>query len=108
MPAPVSLETALHHWQDGERSLREAPPERRATLERVCERIYRELRRRLGGSFSSDELVALYEAGAGWCLQLAAATAPDAPWAWEARVADAAFHRYLREAYDYAGGRLER
>ena len=32
---------------------------------------------------------------------------PEAPWAWDATVADAAFHRYLREAYDYAGGRLE-
>jgi hypothetical protein len=104
---PVSLETALHHWQNGDRSLREAPSERRATLERVCERIYQELRRRLGGSFSALELVELYESGTAWCLQLAANTAPDNPWAWDATVADAAFHRYLREAYDYAGGRLE-
>ncbi|MCA1690111.1 MAG: hypothetical protein LC720_06650 [Actinobacteria bacterium] len=103
----MSLETALHHWQNGDRSLREAPPERRATLERVCERIYEELRRRLGGSFGALELVAVYEAGNDWYLQLAAGVAPDAPWAWDARVADAAFHRYLREAYDYAGGRLE-
>jgi hypothetical protein len=104
----VSLETALHHWQDGERSLAAAGPDERATLERVCERVYLELRRRLGGTFSAAELVALYEHGTGWCLQLAASTAPDAPWAWDARVADAAFHRYLREAHDYAGGRLER
>ncbi|MEA2354242.1 MAG: hypothetical protein QOD61_371 [Solirubrobacteraceae bacterium] len=103
----MSLETALHHWQNGDRSLREAPSERRATLERVCERIYQELRRRLGGSFSALELVAVYETGNDWYLQLAAGVAPDAPWAWDARVADAAFHRYLREAYDYAGGRLE-
>lgn len=104
----MTLETSLHHWQDGERSLRDAPPEQRATLERVCDRIYAELRRRLGGSFGALELVALYDQGTGWCLQLAAAVAPDAPWAWDARVADAAFHRYLREASDYAGGRLER
>jgi hypothetical protein len=104
----VSLETALHHWQDGERSLRDARPEQRATLDRVCERVYLELRRRLGGTFSALELVALYEQGTGWCLQIAASVAPDAPWAWDARVADAAFHRYLRDAYDYAGGRLER
>jgi hypothetical protein len=104
----LSLETALHHWQDGERSLRDAAPEQRATLERVCERVYQELRRRLGGAFSALELVGLYERGTSWCLQLAADVAPDAPWAWDARVADAAFHRYLREAHDYAGGRLER
>ncbi|MEA2298852.1 MAG: hypothetical protein QOF77_1788 [Solirubrobacteraceae bacterium] len=103
----VSLETALHRWQDGERSLRDAPPERRVTLEAVCEHIYRELRRRLGGSFSARELVELYESGVDWYLQLAATAAPESPWAWDARVADAAFHRYLREAYDYAGGRLD-
>ncbi|MGI8801754.1 MAG: hypothetical protein ACR2KV_06215 [Solirubrobacteraceae bacterium] len=103
----MTLETSLHRWQDGERSLRDAPPERRPTLERVCERIFLELRRRLGGTFRARELVDLYEADTGWCLPLAAAVAPEAPWAWDARVADAAFHRYLREAYDYAGGRLE-
>ena len=33
--------------------------------------------------------------------------APDNPRAWEAQVvADAAFVRYLREARDFAGGRL--
>ena len=102
----MSLDTALHHWQDGERALRDAAPDRRATLERVRERIYLELRRRLGGSFSALELVALYEQGTGWCLQLAADVAPDAPWAWDARtVADAAFLRYLRDARDFAGGR---
>ena len=40
---------------------------------------------------------------AGWRC----AIAPDEPWAWEAGVVvDAAFGRYLREAADYAGGRL--
>ena len=34
--------------------------------------------------------------------------APEEPWAWDAGVvADAAFARYLREAADFAGGRLE-
>jgi hypothetical protein len=33
--------------------------------------------------------------------------APDDPWAWDSRVVvDAAFARYLREAADFAGGRL--
>jgi hypothetical protein len=101
------LENARSYWQEGERRLRAAPPEQRAALERVCERVYNELRRRLGGSFSATELVELYEAGTVWCLQLAVAAAPDAPWAWDSGVADAAFHRYMREARDYAGGRLE-
>jgi hypothetical protein len=75
-------------------------------LERVTDALVAELRRRLGGRFSADELVALYERGTAWCLQTAMRLAPDDPWAWEAGVVvDAAFARYLREAADYAGGR---
>lgn len=103
----VGYENALQQWRAGERRLAAAPPERRRVLERVTERIFNELRRRLGGTFTVGELVSLYERGTGWCLELAVAVAPDAPWAWEAAtVADAAFGRYLREAADYAGGRL--
>jgi hypothetical protein len=77
-------------------------------LERVTEAIVAELRRRLGGGFSSEELVAVYEQGVGWAQQTAMGIAPEEPWAWEsAIVVDAAFARYLREASDYAGGRRE-
>jgi hypothetical protein len=65
-----------------------------------------ELRRRLGGRFSAEELAQLYERGTSWCLQLAMDAAPDCPWAWDSGiVVDAAFGSYLREAADYAGGR---
>lgn len=102
----MSFDTAIYQWQQGERRLRSAPPERRALLERVTDGIVAELRRRLGGRFSAEELVELYEAGTAWCLQLAMKLAPEDPWAWEAGVVvDAAFARYLREAADYAGGR---
>ena len=70
-------------------------------------RIVDELRRRLGGRFETAELMALYEAGTEWCLELAVAAEPDDPSAWDAQtVTDAAFNRYLREASDYAGGRV--
>lgn len=102
----MSFETAIYQWQQGERRLQAAPAQRRALLERVTDALVAELRRRLGGRFSADELVALYEAGTAWCLQLAMRLAPEDPWAWEAGVVvDAAFARYLREASDYAGGR---
>lgn len=102
----MSFETAIHQWREGERRLAAAPAEERAALERVTERIQRELRRRLGGAFTTDELARLYDRGTGWCLEIAVAVAPGAPWAWEmGTVADAAFARYLREAVDYAGGR---
>jgi hypothetical protein len=104
----VSFETAHYQWQEGERKLKASPPARRVVLERVTDRLVAELRRRLGGSFLSDELVELYQRGTAWCLALAILVAPDDPWAWESGVvADAAFARYLREAVDFAGGRRE-
>ena len=102
----MSFETALTQWRDGERRLAEAGSDRAPALERVTARIAAELRRRLGGPFTVDELVDLYEQGTSWCLDVAYATAPGAPWAWEERiVADAAFYRYLQGARDFAGGR---
>jgi hypothetical protein len=104
----VSFENAIYQWRQGERRVRDAPPERTQVLERVVEALVNELRRQLGGRFFVDELVGLYEAGTTWALQLAMRIAPEEPWAWEAGVvADAAFARYLREASDYAGGRRE-
>jgi hypothetical protein len=104
----VPFENAIYQWQQGERRLGAAPPERRALQESVTEALVAELRRRLGGRFSSEELVELYEQGTSWCLQVAMKLAPQEPSAWEAGiVVDAAFARYLREASDYAGGRRE-
>jgi len=104
----VSFENAIYQWQRGERRLREAPPEQTQLLERVVAELVSELRRRLGGRFSAQELADLYGAGTSWCMQTAMTVAPDDPWAWDSSVvADAAFARYLREASDYAGGRRE-
>ena len=102
----MSYETARQQWQEGARRLDEAPKERLRTYTRVTEAIYFELRRRLGSTFTIDELVDLYEDGTLWAQELAMQTARDDPWAWEPRiVVDAAFARYVREASDYAGGR---
>ena len=99
-------ETALPQWRSGERRLAQTPAPERIAMDRVVEKLVAELRRRLGGPFSVEELVELYDRGTSWCLAVAHQTAPDAPWAWDERtVADAAFARYLREARDYAGGR---
>ncbi len=100
------FENAIHQWRQGQRRLEQAPAERRGLLERVVEGLVAELRRRLGGRFSAEELAQLYERGTSWCLQLAMELAPEDPWAWDSgTVVDAAFGRYLREAADYAGGR---
>jgi hypothetical protein len=102
----AGFENAIYQWQQGERRLQSAPAERRPALDRVVGALVAELRRRLGGRFDSEELAALYDGGAAWCLQVAMSVAPEDPWAWDAGiVVDAAFARYLREAVDYAGGR---
>ena len=102
----MGFEAAIQQWREGARRLDEASGEQLRILDRVVERIYAELRRRLGSAFTVDELVDFYEAGTGWAQQLAMATVPDHPWAWEPRLAvDASFARYVREASDFAGGR---
>jgi hypothetical protein len=102
----VPFDTASDQWAAGLRRLEAAPPDQRPVLERVTRQIQAELRRRLGGPFTSEELAELYDAGTGWLSDLAYAHAPEQPYAWDVRiVGDAAFARYLREATDYAGGR---
>ncbi len=102
----LDTEVAIFQWDEGRRRLRETAPALQPVLERVVGRIVDELRRRVGGPFTSAELVALYGGGIDWCLDVAARTAPEAPEAWDLSiVGDAAFARYLREASDYAGGR---
>jgi hypothetical protein len=96
----------MPQWEEGIRRLATAPPEYRRTLDRVTDRVVEELRRRLGGPFTTDELVDLYDQGTGWITDVAVAVAPEEPEAWDVRtVGDAAFARYLREATDFAGGR---
>jgi hypothetical protein len=102
----MAFETALEQWQEGARRLEEAPFDERPVLELVTREVHAELRRRLGSTFTTEELAELYDAGTAWVADIAIAAAPDAPFAWDVRVVgDAAFARYLREATDYAGGR---
>jgi hypothetical protein len=104
----VPYDTALDQWEAGSRRLAEAPASQRSVLERVTRRVEAELRRRLGGAFTVQELVDLYDAGTGWVSDVALAAAPeqDHSYAWDVRVVgDAAFARYVRGATDFAGGR---
>lgn len=102
----TDFDTALAQWREGERRVRDAPPAEQDVLERIVARIGAELRRRLGGPYTSEEVVDLYMRGTDWATDIAARTAPDQPWAWDPRlVVDAAFGRYVRGARDFAGGR---
>jgi hypothetical protein len=102
----VAFEEIFGLWQEGLRRLQGADPEVRPALERVVDALVPELRRRLGGPFTTDELAALYlEQGTDWCFEIAVRVAPREPAAWDlTTVAGAAFARYVRQASDFAGG----
>ena len=97
-----AVENALFQWEEGRRRLREAPELERADLHRAVDAVLDELRRRLGSSFSVEELATLYGEGVDWAWDLAQEASAGADSAW---VIDAAFSRYASEASDYAGGR---
>jgi hypothetical protein len=103
----LRFEDLIGLWQEGQRRLRDASPSDRASLERVVDSIVIELRRRLGGPFSVQELAQLYiEQGTDWCFTIATRVAPDDPATWDiTTVAGTAFARYAREASDYTVGR---
>ncbi len=103
----MRYEQVIGLWREGERRLARAEPKDRPALERVTDEIVVELRRRLGGPFTTEELAALYsERGTDWCFDVATRVAPGNPAAWDmTTVAGAAFARYAREASDYRAAR---
>jgi hypothetical protein len=103
----VSFTDVAPLWREGERRLAATEGRQRQMLERVVEAIVAELRRRLGGPFTTSELAALYlRDGTDWCFDVATKAAPGDPEAWDLSiVAGAAFARYVRQASDYGGGR---
>jgi hypothetical protein len=103
----VRYEDLIGLWQDGQRRMDRAEPADRAAMERVAEALVAELRRRLGGPFTVQELAQLWvEQGTDWCFDIAVRIAPARPAAWDMpTVAGAAFARYAREAIDYTTGR---
>ena len=103
----MSFHDASMLWREGERRLLESDGRERVLFERVVDQIVAELRRRLGGPFTTDQLAELYlRDGIDWCFDVAVRSAPADPAAWDLpTVAGAAFARYLRQAIDYGGGR---
>ena len=99
----MRFEDVFGLWLDGERRLRAADPEDRPAIDRAVDVVVDELRRRLGGPFTTDELAALYATqGTDWAFELATRVAPGSPAAWDMPiVAGAAFSRYAREAIDF-------
>ena len=107
----LSLESALFQWEDGYRKLESARsnPGRYSTLGRAVRAIQDELRKRLGSTFSVEELAAVYNSGTDWGLEVAIEAVPSDEAGWDsATVVDAAFYLYMREAANFAGGSVMR
>jgi hypothetical protein len=104
---PVRYEDLIGLWQEGQRRLAQTDGAERIAMERVVDELVVQLRRRLGGPFTVDELARLYiDQGTDWCFDVAVRVAPSTPAAWDlTTVAGAAFARYAREAIDYTTGR---
>ena len=103
----MRFDEAMGLWRDGQRRLSAVEPGDRPALERVTDALVDELRRRLGGPFTADELADLYtREGTDWAFDIATRVAPGNPAAWDmSTVVGAAFARYAHEATDYGGGR---
>jgi hypothetical protein len=97
-----TLENALFQWREGERILAGTPEPARTDLDLAADAVIEGLRRRLGSSFVVAELADLYADDTDWATGIAWRHAAGSD---TTAVVDAAFHRYAREASDFAGGR---
>jgi hypothetical protein len=101
---PSALETTRSEWEEGNRRLESAASDR-PRYERLLaelDLVLDELRKRIGETFTLDELAAAYGDADRWIQAALVEGKPAA--GWPARlsiVQDAAFHRYSRGAVDY-------
>jgi hypothetical protein len=94
-----TIENALFLWEEGEERVRSSEGRE---LDQAARFVVDALRRRLGGAFTLDELVALYSEGTDWVSD----EVQRRYWDVESTAAvNAGFLRYARSAMDYAGGR---
>ena len=97
-----AIENARFQWDEGERRLRQADPSKSGILDQVLWQIVDELRKRVGSTFTLEELASLYNEGTDWADDFASRrdTGLDT-----SAVVDAAFARFAREAWNFSGGR---
>ena len=100
----VKLELARHQWAEGRRALERARADR-AGYERAVSRVEvvtAELPRRVGQTFTLEDLAAVYGTADRWTLEALHEAFPDDAPGQVSSVADAAFDLYSRHASDYA------
>jgi hypothetical protein len=100
----LDIELARQQWDEGRRRVEAArrDPDRYARLHDQVDLVTAGLRRRVGQSFTLEELAEAYASADDWTRALLFDAAPEgAPPPESATAADAAFHRYALGATDY-------
>jgi hypothetical protein len=101
----LTLEAVRQEWNEGHRRFEEAArdPVARPRLLAQLEVVSDELRKRVGQTFTLDELAASYGAADRWVREAVEERAPTPGWPRTLSLVEAAaFHRYQRGAVDYA------
>ena len=100
----IATETVRREWEEGNRRLEELlrDPVARPRLLAQLEVVTDELRKRVGQSFTLEELAAAYARADDWARAAVGERAATPGWPRTlATVQDAAFHMYQRGAVDY-------
>jgi hypothetical protein len=100
----IVLETVRREWEEGYRRFEAASrdPIAAERLNNQLEVVTDELRRRVGQTFTLEELAASYERADAWARDVVSEHAATPGWPRTlAMVEDAAFHLYQRGAVDY-------
>ena len=98
------LDVVRSEWGDGYRRYQDLARDRVAAdqLSRQLEVVTDELRKRIGQTFTLDQLAAVYERSDEWARDAVSERAPTQGWPRTlAIVQDTAFHLYQRGAVDY-------
>jgi len=100
-----ALETTRREWEEGNHRLQAAASSDRTLYERLLDEVgivTEQLRRRVGQTFTLDELAAAYGDADRWVQEVLAEAEPAPGWPARSTTAqDAAFHLYSRGAVDY-------
>ena len=100
----AAAEHARQEWQEAERELAEEAGDRRrhARLLAQVDAVTAELRKRIGQTFTLDELAEEYGRAERWSRDVVEDSDPLPDWPRTlSMVEGAAFHRYARGATDY-------
>lgn len=99
-----AVELARQQWADGKRRLEDTRPngQHYRRLLAQTDAIVEQLRRRVGGIYTLEELAIVYRDADRWLRHDLAEATPGTEWSPDVTIAaDAAFHLYARGARDY-------